>query len=111
MNLKFWKTKPVQTPYFARPRILSDAEQKRANVERLMELAGVTPDTAWWKTILSYADEHASNAQIDALLPDLPDSVRQYNAGRAAGALDFAQALRDLRLEAVQQAKKLAKDD
>lgn len=111
MNLQFWrKRKPDSRPpgpYFRMPVIVSDAQQKRADLERLLALAGVSDSNPIWKTVLSYIDEHARTEQEFALGPDLPDSVRQYNAGRAASALDLAMALRDLKVQANLQAKKI----
>lgn len=111
MNWKFWQ-KQAASParYFQRPRVLTDAEQGRANLERLLALADVGDANPVWKTLLSYADEHAANEQEAALRPDLSNEVRQYNAGRAASALDFATALRDLRAEAKRQAEKQKKE-
>jgi len=86
---------------------LTEAEQQRANLERLLALAGVADSNPIWKTLLSYADEHASNEQEAALRPELGDAQRHYNAGRAASALDFALALRDLRTQANLEARKL----
>lgn len=119
MNFKFWDRKSQRLvtssptrgdgPYFRKPVILSEAQQKHQNLERLLALANVSDANPVWKTLLSYADEHARNEQEMALLPSLPDSVRQYNAGRAASALDFAMALRDLRAEATAEAKRMEK--
>ena len=112
MNWKLWARKALETPrgiYFQTPQILTEAQQQRANLERLLALAGISDSQPVWKTLLSYADEHAANEQEAALRPDLPDSVRQYNAGRAASALDFATALRDLRQQANLEARKLEK--
>lgn len=97
-------------PYFRSPAIVTEAQQKRENLERLLALANVPDSHPVWKTLLSYADEHARNEQEAALRADLPDSVRQYNCGRAASALDFAMALRDLRTEATLAAKKMKKE-
>ena len=112
MNWKFWQRKPAEqqlrpTRYFQTPRILTAAEQDRQNLERLLTLADVGDATPLWKTVLSYADEHAANEQEAALAANLINEVRQYNAGRAASALDFALALRDLRAQAVAEAQKL----
>ena len=115
MNLKFWAPSGVATKaaepkrFFQSPRILTEVEQQRANLERLLALAGVGDSNPVWKTLLSYADEHAANEGESALRPDLTDAQRHYNAGRAAGALDFALALRDLRTQANLEAKKLEK--
>lgn len=114
MKLKFWQKTPAPAgrpagPYFRKPAIVSEAQQKREDLERLLALANISDSNPVWKTLLSYADEHARNEQETALGPDLPDSVRQYNAGRAASALDFAIALRELRNEANQAAKKMEK--
>ena len=113
MNLKFWNRAPAAPAlpgYFQTPRILTAAEQSRQNLERLMALAGIHDSNAVWKTLVSYADEHARNEQETALAANLPNEVRQYNAGRAASALDFALALRDLRTQANLEAKKLTKN-
>jgi hypothetical protein len=85
--------------YLRTPEIVSEAQQRRANLERLLTLSGMG-DNQVWQTVLSYADEHARNEQQIALGPNLSDADRQYNAGRAGGALDFAMALRELRLKA-----------
>jgi len=90
---------------------LSDAERGRADVERLLALGGVPASHPIWRTVLSYADEHAANEQEGALRPDLSNDVRQYNAGRAAAALDFALALRELHTKAQIEAKKMEKKD
>jgi hypothetical protein len=117
MNWKFWQRKngaqgtARPTRYFQTPRILTEAEQQRANLERLLALADVGDANPVWKTLLSYADEHAANEQESALRPELGDAQRHYNAGRAASALDFALALRDLRTQAKLEAKKLQKED
>lgn len=113
MNLFFWrKVGPDHlSAYFRKPTILTEAEQKRANMDRLMVLGSATAETPWWKTMLSYADEHAGNEHQAALQPDLSDAVRHYNAGRAAAALDFALALRDLHAEALALAKKMEKGE
>ncbi len=112
MGLKFWQRKAATAEpkrFFQTPRILTQAEQDRQDLERLLALADVGDSNPLWKTLLSYADEHAANEQEAALRPDLPDAVRHYNAGRAASALDFAQALRDLRVKAKQEAAKIEK--
>ncbi len=118
MNLKFWARKPAEQQlrpsnqrYFQTPRILTEVEQQRVNLERLLALAGIGDSNPVWKTLLSYADEHAGNEQEAALRPELGDAQRHYNAGRAASALDFALALRDLRLQANLEARKLQKGD
>lgn len=97
--------------YYVKPRILTEAETNRQNLERLLALADVGDSNPVWKALLSYADEHCANEQEAALRPDLVNDVRQYNAGRAAGALDFALALRELRTAAQAEAKKLSKAD
>lgn len=110
MKLKFWQTKPAaRAGFFQAPRILTEAEQNRANLERLLSLGGVSLGNPILKTVFSYADEHAANEQEAALRPDLPDSVRQYNAGRAASALDFATALRELHAQAQREKQKAEK--
>ena len=108
MNLKFWNKKPLPAaPYYVRPRIVTETDQNRQNLERLMALAGVGSSNPVWKTVLSYVDEHAANEQEAALRPDLTNDVRQYNAGRAASALDLALALRELHTQAQIEAKKI----
>ena len=107
----FWnKQKKTAGPYFRAPGMVTEAQQKRENLERLMALAGIEDSHPVWKTLLSYADEHARNEQEGALRADLTDSVRQYNAGRAASALDFAMALRDLRAQAAIEAGRMKKE-
>jgi hypothetical protein len=97
-------------PYARTPAIVSEAQQRRANLERLLVLAGLADDNPLWKVMLSYADEHARNELQVALGPGMSDADRQYNAGRAASAEDFATALRDLRMKAELEAKKLKSD-
>jgi hypothetical protein len=82
------------------PAFVSGHERARADLERLMVLAGTRQEDPLWKTVLSYADEHARNERDAALAPALTDGERQYRAGRAAGAEDFATALRALRVRA-----------
>jgi len=113
MNWKFWAPRSAATKaaepkrYFQSPRILTEVEQQRQNLERLLALAGIGDSNPVWKTLLSYADEHAANEQESALAANLTDAQRHYNAGRAASALDFALALRDLRTQANLESKKL----
>jgi hypothetical protein len=114
MNL-FWKKSAKQLSdkpgYFRTPRILTDAERNRQDLERMMALAGIPLDQGVLKIFVSYADEHAANEQESALRPDLTDSQRQYNAGRAASALDFATAIRELHAQAQRKAAELKKKD
>jgi hypothetical protein len=93
--------------YNRTPRIITDAQQKHANMQRLLVLASTSQENPLWQVILSYADEHARNELSAALAPALRDGDRQYNAGRAASAEDFATAIRDLRLAAERHAAKL----
>lgn len=110
MKLKFWeKPHPARPGYFRTPRILTAAEETRQNLERLLALANTPDSNPIWKTLLSYADEHANNEQESAIAANLTNESRQYNAGRAASALDFALALRDLRAQANLQARKMEK--
>ena len=92
--------------YQRTPAIVTETEQRRANLERLLVLAG-SAEHPIWKVVLSYADEHARNEEAVALGPNLRNADRQYNAGRAGGALDFAMALRDLQAKAEAEARKL----
>jgi len=85
-------------------------ERKRQDLQRLMVLAGLRADDPLWTTVLSYADEHVSNELEASLMPDLTDAQRQFRAGRAASALDFATALRDLRVKAQAEARKLKEE-
>jgi hypothetical protein len=100
-----WLRRP-RALYQRTPAIVTEAQRSRVNLERLFALSGLPEDHPVWKVILSYADEHARNELTVALQPGLADAVRQYNAGRAASAEDFAQALRDLRLQAEREANK-----
>lgn len=112
MNLKFWAPRGAATkPYFVTPRILTEAQQSRADLERLLTLADIHDEHPVWKTLVSYVDEHARNEQEAALAPNLSNDIRQYNAGRAAGALDFAVALRELRQHAQMEARKRQLED
>lgn len=89
--------------------ILTKEQRNHLDMERLMVLAGRPADDPLWKVVLSYADEHARNELLVGLAPGLNDSDRQYNAGRAASAEDFAIALRDLHRKAQQEAARLKK--
>lgn len=93
--------------YHRTPAIVSELDQKRVNMQRLLVLAGLSLEDPLWLAVLQYADEHARNEATVALRPGLSDGERQYNAGRAASADDFASALRDLRQLAEAQARKL----
>lgn len=93
--------------YLRTPGIVTENEQRRVNVQRLMVLAGLSHEDPLWNAVLGYADEHARNEAQMALRPGLADGERQYNAGRAASADDFATALRDLRLKAESEARKV----
>lgn len=91
--------------YQRTPEIVGETARRRENLKRLMLLAGMG-DNPLWEAVLSYADEHARNEEQTALGPNLSDADRHYNAGRAASALDFSIALRDLRLKAEGEATK-----
>jgi hypothetical protein len=97
--------------YARSPAIVTEVQRRRANLERLLVLAGLADDNPLWKVVLSYADEHARNELQVALGPGMSDADRQYNAGRAASAEDFATALRDLRVKAELEAQKLKSSD
>jgi hypothetical protein len=100
--------KRLKDVYYRRPAIvMPQGNQKRRDLERLMVLAGLDEKNDLWQVVLSYADEHEQKERESALGPDLTDDVRQYNAGRAAGAYDFATALRELFSEAQMEAKRL----
>ena len=91
--------------YSRTPEAVTEAQQKRANLDRLMVLAGVSDTDPVWNAILSYADEHARNELQVALQHNLSDGQRQFEAGRAASASDWASALRDLKVLAEQYAR------
>jgi hypothetical protein len=94
-----------QRLYERTPAIVTQAQQDRANVQRLLVLAGLSEQDPLWNTILSYADEHERNEADMAMRPDLTDAQRQYNSGRAASARDWATAIRDLRRAAITKTK------
>lgn len=85
--------------YARTPAIVNEAARKRSDLERLLVLAGRSEEDPLWKTVLSYADEHERNELDFALKPGMTDADRQFAAGRASGARDFAMALRDLKAE------------
>jgi hypothetical protein len=93
--------------YSRTPRPVSKQDRSRSNLERLLVLAGMGKQNPLWNVVLSYTDEHARNEFEFAMRPGLTDAERQYNAGRAASADDFAMALRDLALNAEKEATKL----
>lgn len=95
--------------YQRTPLAVSEEGKRHQDMERLLVLAGLSKDDPLWKTVLSYADEHERNEAQTALAPGLSDGERQYNAGRAASASDFASALRDLRVKAVIESAKQKK--
>lgn len=107
---KVFSRSPRRAPERADHRQAQTKDQRNRNdLERMMVLAGRAEDDPLWKVVLFFADEHARNELLSALGPNLPDGVRQYNAGRAASAEDFASALRDLRVKAQMQAARLKK--
>lgn len=93
--------------YQRTPALVTEAQQRRGNMERLLALGGVAEDHPVWRMVLSYVDEHERNERLTALGPDLGDAARQYNAGRAGSAFDLASALRDLHYQAQIEARKL----
>jgi len=95
--------------YVRTPVMVTEAQQKHANIERLLVLAGRSDQDPLWRTVLSYADEHERNERQNGLRPGLSDGERHYEAGRAASASDFATALRDLKLKAEAEARKAEK--
>lgn len=99
----------LRAVYHRAPAVVLETEagQGRKDMERLMVLAGLAEGNPLWETVLSYADENERNEREVALKPDLVDSQRQYNAGRAAGAYDFAMALRELFVKAQQEARRM----
>lgn len=84
---------------------MTEQQKKHFDLERLMVLNGVGEDNPLWKVILSWADEHYQNQLDSALAPNLLDGQRQFEAGRAASAKDFSDALRDLRVKAQQMGR------
>jgi hypothetical protein len=86
----------------------STEEQNRLNLERMLALAGGSQNPIF-KAVLGYADEHARNEHEMALLPNLNNEQRQFNAGRSASAYDFAFALRDLQAKAEKRADSIKK--
>jgi len=93
----------IRVPSFVKDR----PDQARKDLERLLVLAGMEEKNPLWQVVLSYADEHERTEREVALKPDLANEQRQYNAGRAASAYDFALGLRDLFVKAQQQARNL----
>lgn len=93
--------------YQRTPVVVDELARKRKDLERLLVLAGRPEGDALWQTVLSYADEHARNELLTALGPNLSNEQRQYAAGRAAGAEDWASALRDLRIAAEREGNRL----
>lgn len=93
--------------YARTPRIVTETAKNRANMERLMALADLGADHPVWNVVLSYVDEHEQNEMDVALAAGLDDGARQFNTGRAASARDLAFALRDLRIKAETEARRL----
>ena len=80
-------------------------QRQREDLTRVLALAGAAEHPIF-TAILSYADEHARNEHESALVANLTNEQRQYNAGRSASAYDFAQALRELQRRAQARADK-----
>ena len=95
---------------FRRPLVMSQAEQRREELERVLALAGAA-EHPLFKAVLGYADEHARNEHETALVPNLTNEQRQFNAGRSAAAYDFAIALRQIQAAAEAKANKLKQED
>nr|WP_294577564.1 hypothetical protein [uncultured Rhodopila sp.] len=102
-------TERGEAVYVRTPAMVTEAQQKHENLERLLVLAGRSDQDPLWRTVLSYADEHERNERQAGLRPGLSDGERHYEAGRAASASDFASALRDLKLKAELEARKVAR--
>lgn len=83
----------------------SKASRERDELQRVLALANAAEHPIF-QAVLSYADEHARNEHETALAPNLTNEQRQFNAGRSAGAYDFAQALRTLQERAAARAQK-----
>lgn len=85
----------------------TEAEQSRTNLERWFTLAGFETDHALWQAVLALADESERIEMECALQPNLDDATRQFNAGRAACASNFASHLRDQMVVARQRAAQM----
>lgn len=89
--------------------LTADAE-RRVQTQRTLALAGITDEHPVWQAVLALADENARNMRSVAFRPALADGVRQFNAGGAANAEEFAGQLRRHRQLAVQHARRLKGD-
>ena len=98
------------TKIFDGPLVVSAAEQKRQDLERVLALAGAAEHPIF-KAVLGYADEHARNEHETALAPNLSNEQRQFNAGRSAAAYDFAIALRQIQAQAETRARKVKAEE
>lgn len=97
----------VNSIYSRTPAPVTDTELKNLEMQRLVALAGTSPDHPLWQAVLTLADEHERNEVYCALMNNLDDAGRHYNSGRAAGARDFASQLRDQFIKAHQNARKM----
>lgn len=71
----------------------TEREQVKEERERALTLASAGEHPIF-KAVLSFMDEHARNEHETALLPNLTNEQRQFNAGRSAAAYDLAAAMR-----------------
>jgi hypothetical protein len=91
--------------YHRTPAASTADEKNHANLRRWVTLKGTAADDPLWRAVLELADEHERNARDAALRPGLSDGERQYGAGYAAAADDFATNLRDQKAEAEKKVK------
>lgn len=105
------RNKNMKLSDILRPRlVVSQVEQQRVELERTLSLGGALEHPIFM-AVLSYADEHARNEHETALLPNLTNEQRQFNAGRSAAAYDFAQALRQLQAAAQVRSNKIKQQE
>lgn len=76
-------------------------EARRRELQRQIALASVPEDHPLWQAVLEIVDEHERNMVQRVLLEGITSEERHYTAGLAASAEYLANALRDLKAQAV----------
>ena len=75
-----------------------------AAIGLMEQLAVVTSNTPWWKSLNGLLESEAQQAVNDTLMPDLSNDAVNVRRGRAAMVKDLQGILRRLWLQAQQQA-------
>ena len=88
------------------PAPTDDFGRKHRQLQQRIALASIPDDHALWQTVLEIVDEHERNMMARVLEERLSGEERHYNAGLAASAEYLANALRDLKAQAVAESRR-----